>query len=251
MLLVSDVAAGKLHELDQLLDNARGIDYNWDIYGSNAKLRMNSRCSPSILKTQGVDPLSEHQTGQFLRYVALHPIEICIFPRLRLLSLLIVPHPTRHLHLFLTPTLGRCVPPDVYSDLVTRCAALKDLSTIYCGPAQADQLLRALSQCKACQALEYVNIFTGNPVVQERSCNSFMPIRQPRNLQPASPHCYRNLNSDLLFEAMSTWPHIRSLELMSPLANAADIIFFDAAHIDITAELFSTHLPTSIGSGLQ
>ncbi|KAG1742460.1 hypothetical protein EDB19DRAFT_615498 [Suillus lakei] len=131
--------------------------------------------------------------------------------------------------------------------------------------AEADQLLRALSQCKACQTLEYVDIFAGDPAVEERSGNSFAPMRQflcfrqLRTLQLVFPHCCSNLDNDLLFEAMSSWPHIRSLELMDPHLCSPAVpfrgffaalrlcphlqilrMYVDATHIDIdpTAELF-------------
>lgn len=85
--------------------------------------------------------------------------------------------------------------------------------------ADGDLLLRALSQCKAYQTLEYVKLFAGGLVVQELSGSLFTPIRQLfcfrqlRVLRLILPYCCSYLDNNLLFEAMSSWPHIRSLEL--------------------------------------
>ncbi|KAG1777993.1 hypothetical protein EV702DRAFT_1099266, partial [Suillus placidus] len=84
--------------------------------------------------------------------------------------------------------------------------------------AEAEQLFRALSQCKASQTLEHINI-SSRDRIQEPSGDSLMAVRhflcfkQLRTLR-LSAHCPIYLDNDLLFEAMTSWPHIRSLSLV-------------------------------------
>lgn len=84
--------------------------------------------------------------------------------------------------------------------------------------AEAEQLFRALSRCKASQTLEHINISSGNGT-QEHSGDSltavrqFLCFKQLRTLR-ISAHYSIYLDNDLLFEAMTSWPHIRSLSLL-------------------------------------
>ncbi|KAJ8591714.1 hypothetical protein M405DRAFT_95226 [Rhizopogon salebrosus TDB-379] len=84
--------------------------------------------------------------------------------------------------------------------------------------ADAVQLCRTLSQCKACRTLEYLRISSGN---QELLENSDMPLTiiehflcfvQLRSLRVAV-HFPIYLDNNLLWQAMSSWPHIEILEL--------------------------------------
>jgi hypothetical protein len=84
--------------------------------------------------------------------------------------------------------------------------------------AEAEKLFRALSRCKASQILEYINISSGNGT-QEHSGDSltavkqFLCFKQLRTLRLFSYYSIY-LDNDLLFEAMTNWPHIRSLSLL-------------------------------------
>ncbi|KAG0694968.1 hypothetical protein DFH29DRAFT_295919 [Suillus ampliporus] len=95
----------------------------------------------------------------------------------------------------------------------------------------AEQLFRALLQCKACQTLEHISIWSYQNVVREPPSSSFAAITQLvyftqlRTLRLAFPHCCINLDNDLLFAAMSSWPHIRSLELSDSPHRTVTITF--------------------------
>ncbi|KAG1862651.1 hypothetical protein F4604DRAFT_1929406 [Suillus subluteus] len=87
--------------------------------------------------------------------------------------------------------------------------------------AEAGQLFRALSHCKACQTLEEMAITFDN--YQDND------DQDPGNFLTLIPHflCFTQLkilrlhfdgshiylNNDILLQAMSTWPHIRILEI--------------------------------------
>ncbi|KAG0694958.1 hypothetical protein DFH29DRAFT_295474 [Suillus ampliporus] len=99
---------------------------------------------------------------------------------------------------------------------------------------EAEQLLRALSQCKAC--LEHIDIdicfYSCHRHVQHHShsANSFTAIKQCLcfvQLQTLRIFVDRSisLDNDLFLEAMSSWPHIRSLELVVPYFNLPNITF--------------------------
>ncbi|KAG1749500.1 hypothetical protein EDB19DRAFT_1904624 [Suillus lakei] len=83
--------------------------------------------------------------------------------------------------------------------------------------AEATQLFRALSHCKACQTLESINIFSYSS--RESPGGSLMAIphllcfTQLRNLQLNCQDYFIYLDNDLLLEAMSTWPHICNLQI--------------------------------------
>lgn len=84
---------------------------------------------------------------------------------------------------------------------------------------EAEQLCCALSQCKADQKLEHINIICNGELDEEPSSSSmtvitqFFCFTQLRTLQLEFPHCCFNLDNNLLLEAMASWPHICSLEL--------------------------------------
>ncbi|KAG1733793.1 hypothetical protein EDB19DRAFT_1189997 [Suillus lakei] len=91
--------------------------------------------------------------------------------------------------------------------------------------AQAEQLVRALTQCNTCKTLEQITIFQSYIRYQgakEFSNNSLTAIRQflcftkLQNLQLAFESCSIYLDNDLLLEAMASWPHIRVLRLAHP-----------------------------------
>lgn len=317
------------------------------------------------------EPLSANEACQFLRHASrvrsIHvdlphdfrllsvlPVETCMFPRLQSLFtslLLVIACPTRHLHLFLSPTLRRCVPWVIDSNLkliVTRCAALEHLSvlrtsgpiadkmsilsdsvrlckwliTLSCPPldwaawkhlsnlptllrvtiyndnqapseslsdlnsevpfpsnlnditvgpflnltalfveahtaayitklmqhsefpslknlelfivilpwADAERLFHAMSQCKACQTLEIIRIFSYHSEVQDLD-NSWIAITQfcccpeLRTLELQFSCCCTHLDNDRLLEAMSCWPHLRSLSLKDGNHHQATVTF--------------------------
>lgn len=85
--------------------------------------------------------------------------------------------------------------------------------------AEAEQLCRALSQCNAKQTLKHISIASHVPKVQESSCDSLTAVTQLlcfTNLRMVrlNLHYCIHMDNDLLLEVMSSWPHIRSLELM-------------------------------------
>ncbi|KAG1869396.1 hypothetical protein DFJ58DRAFT_742471 [Suillus subalutaceus] len=84
--------------------------------------------------------------------------------------------------------------------------------------ADAERLLHALSQCKACQTLERIRIKSYSSEVQDpdSSWTAITQLRccpQLRTLELEFPGCCTHLDNDHLLEAMSCWPYIRSLEL--------------------------------------
>ncbi|KAG0696277.1 hypothetical protein DFH29DRAFT_1082984 [Suillus ampliporus] len=85
--------------------------------------------------------------------------------------------------------------------------------------AEAEQLFHALSQCKASQTLECINIASYPPQNQEPSGNSstvitqFLCFTQLRSLILRLDNYFIYLNNDLLLKAMSSWPHMRDMEL--------------------------------------
>ncbi|KIK34440.1 hypothetical protein CY34DRAFT_17720 [Suillus luteus UH-Slu-Lm8-n1] len=103
--------------------------------------------------------------------------------------------------------------------------------------AEAEHLFRALSRCKASQTLEHINISSGNRT-QRHSGDSLTAVRQFLCLKQLhtlrlSVHLPIYLNNDLLFEAMTSWPHIRFLSLVSPHFYTPTITFrglFTALH---------------------
>ncbi|KAG2126530.1 hypothetical protein DEU56DRAFT_891883 [Suillus clintonianus] len=124
---------------------------------------------------------------------------------------------------------------------------------------EAEQLFRALSQCKACQTIEHISI-SSHDRIQEHSSNSMTAIRhfmcftQLRTLR-LSACCSMYLDNDLLLEAMSSWPHIRTLlfadrhpcpptvtfrglfAALSRCPHLQDLLMFiDARNIDIDPE---------------
>ncbi|OJA13884.1 hypothetical protein AZE42_05406 [Rhizopogon vesiculosus] len=87
---------------------------------------------------------------------------------------------------------------------------------------EADNLFHALSQCKAYRTLERITVsFDGPPIVLEQSDNPSLMIRQffcftqLRHLR-LSVHRPIYVDNALFLEAMSSWPHIESLELQDP-----------------------------------
>ncbi|OAX35892.1 hypothetical protein K503DRAFT_722293 [Rhizopogon vinicolor AM-OR11-026] len=86
----------------------------------------------------------------------------------------------------------------------------------------ADSLFHALSRFKAYRTLERITVsFHGPPTVLEHSGNPLLMIRQffcftqLRYLRLAV-HRPTHLDDALFLEAMSSWPHIESLELQDP-----------------------------------
>ncbi|KAG2082842.1 uncharacterized protein F5147DRAFT_783158 [Suillus discolor] len=95
--------------------------------------------------------------------------------------------------------------------------------------AEAEQLFRALSLCKASQTLESIKISSRNRT-QEHTSDSltavkqFLCFKELRTLG-LSVHYPIYLDDDLLFEAMTTWPHIHSFQLMNWYPSPATLTF--------------------------
>jgi len=100
--------------------------------------------------------------------------------------------------------------------------------------AEAEQVFRALSQCKACQTLERILIalydegdeWDGDEVEERPSTviKQFLHFTQLQTLRVVVD-CAIYLDNDLLLEAMSSWPHIRELELVDPHIHPSTITF--------------------------
>ncbi|KAG1733818.1 hypothetical protein EDB19DRAFT_2041102 [Suillus lakei] len=129
--------------------------------------------------------------------------------------------------------------------------------------ADIEKLCRALSKCNERRTLETIAILCNSLTLPEPSDNSltvvsyFLSFTQLRILR-LSPNCCIHLDNDLLLEAVSSWPHLRILEIanpqMTPVVTFRGIfaalrlcphlhrleIFMDAVNIDIdpTAESF-------------
>ncbi|KAG1776714.1 hypothetical protein EV702DRAFT_1046037 [Suillus placidus] len=97
--------------------------------------------------------------------------------------------------------------------------------------AEAEQLLCALSQCKACQTLERITIRLSCRGPQDFPGSSLRPITQLlcfaqlRTLRLHFPDSSIYVNDDLLLKAASSWPHIRTLQIEGPYHHAATITF--------------------------
>ncbi|OJA13888.1 hypothetical protein AZE42_05395 [Rhizopogon vesiculosus] len=96
-----------------------------------------------------------------------------------------------------------------------------DIHVVALSHAETEQIFHALSQCEAYQTLEHIVIRSKSTNVQgtdERSLptatTQLLPFTQLRILK-LSLDCPIILDNHLLFEAMSRWPHIRSLELQN------------------------------------
>ncbi|KAG1828003.1 hypothetical protein EV424DRAFT_576526 [Suillus variegatus] len=81
----------------------------------------------------------------------------------------------------------------------------------------AERLFHALSHCKACQTLETISIclFDEDPQDVETltPIPHFLRFTQLRTLELIFSDSYIDLDNDMLLQAMSSWPHIRSLEI--------------------------------------
>lgn len=84
--------------------------------------------------------------------------------------------------------------------------------------AEVEQVVRVLSQCKACQILEQIEMHTyasdvKDPPGRRSYLTHFCCFTQLRILRLTFPGCCIHLDNDLLLEIMSSWPHLRSLDL--------------------------------------
>ncbi|KAG1887361.1 hypothetical protein F4604DRAFT_1721596 [Suillus subluteus] len=96
--------------------------------------------------------------------------------------------------------------------------------------AEAEQLVRVLSRCNACQTLEQIKMDGSASDVQDpppprSSITHFCCFTQLRVLRLTFPHCCIHLDNDLLLESMSSWPHLRSLDLKDPYQTQGAITF--------------------------
>ncbi|KAG2048313.1 hypothetical protein BDR06DRAFT_1024503 [Suillus hirtellus] len=85
---------------------------------------------------------------------------------------------------------------------------------------EAERLFHALSRCKACRTLEKISIclfdeyFTESQDVETLTpIPHFLCFTQLRTLQLMCCDSYIYLDNDLLSQAMSSWPHIHTLEI--------------------------------------
>ncbi|KIK36746.1 hypothetical protein CY34DRAFT_16174 [Suillus luteus UH-Slu-Lm8-n1] len=97
--------------------------------------------------------------------------------------------------------------------------------------AEAEQLLCALSQCKACQTLEFIVIqlsggrpldLPGGPLTPTTQLLCFTQLRI---LKLHFPDSSIYIDDHLLFKAASSWPHISILQIEGPYHNSATITF--------------------------
>ncbi|KAG2139108.1 uncharacterized protein EDB93DRAFT_707747 [Suillus bovinus] len=85
---------------------------------------------------------------------------------------------------------------------------------------EAEQLFRALSHCKACQTLEKISICSLDDEFLEPPDDSLTPIphflcfTQLRDLELRFSNSCIYLDNAILFQAMSSWPHIHTLEIV-------------------------------------
>jgi hypothetical protein len=123
----------------------------------------------------GVEPISEHEAHQFLRYAArvrylsvgteVHLHLLTVFPILearmfpRLLALEWKPDTNTMLHLFLSPTLRRCALTDVHSDsksIGTLCHGLESLSIWGEVTLEAYDLSLLSESVRSCKRLKHL-----------------------------------------------------------------------------------------------
>jgi hypothetical protein len=98
--------------------------------------------------------------------------------------------------------------------------------------ADAEQLFQSLSQCKACQTLEVIEVisqdasnFREDPPDPLMATGQLLCFTQLRTLH-IFLECPIYLDNHLFLEAMSSWPHIRSLELKNTVTNHDPIVTF-------------------------
>ncbi|KAG1750769.1 hypothetical protein EDB19DRAFT_1904167 [Suillus lakei] len=130
-----------------------------------------------FFRSEGVEPLSEHEARQFLRHASrvrsIHissdehfslltvlPTETCMFPRLISLSWQIEAADNRYLHLFLSRTLRECriaaVHPALRS-IGTRCASLEGLVIGDPDESTADEPSLLAEIVHSCTRLKYLS----------------------------------------------------------------------------------------------
>ncbi|KAG2130700.1 hypothetical protein DEU56DRAFT_914696 [Suillus clintonianus] len=110
--------------------------------------------------------------------------------------------------------------------------------------AEAERFFRALSQCKACQTLKDIRI--GSNTGDEQLGMSLTVIRQLlcfTQLQTLHLQIHHSIyfDNDLLVEAMSSWPHLRSLVLVGHAGLRQPTVTFRAI---FAALRFCPHLNT-------
>ncbi|OAX36031.1 hypothetical protein K503DRAFT_330903 [Rhizopogon vinicolor AM-OR11-026] len=91
---------------------------------------------------------------------------------------------------------------------------------------EAEKLFRALSQCKACGTLEHIDIVSQRPADERPDSpviRHFLCFKQLQTMR-LSVHDAIYFDNGLV-EAMSSWPHIRSLELIDPCGGLHTITF--------------------------
>ncbi|KAG1830691.1 hypothetical protein DFJ58DRAFT_873775 [Suillus subalutaceus] len=83
---------------------------------------------------------------------------------------------------------------------------------------EAEQLFRALSNCKACETLEKIRVYSSyhkyDP--QNNSLSAIPHFHCFTHLRTLHLACFDfciNLDDNILLEAMSTWPHMHDLEI--------------------------------------
>ncbi|KAG2122917.1 hypothetical protein DEU56DRAFT_831018 [Suillus clintonianus] len=114
--------------------------------------------------------------------------------------------------------------------------------------AKAEQFFHALSQCKASQTLEHIVIDSSYLVLKDdeewgtplTAIRQFLCFTQLQTLQLKVCHAI-DIDNDLLVEAMSSWPHLRSLELDGYSGLPQPAVTFRAL---FTALRFCPHLHT-------
>ncbi|KAG0694970.1 hypothetical protein DFH29DRAFT_880347 [Suillus ampliporus] len=163
-----------------------------------------------IWTSQGVAPLSGHE--------GLLPIETCMFPRL--LSLSTVPDPTKYLYLFLSPMLRRCDLPVVHPDLksiVTRCAALEDLSIRHNLESKADKLSLLSHSVRLCKRLVNLSCPPLDCAAWEHLSNlpTLLTIRIGKGSRVPSPLNIHNLKFALFLNLTTLSYHAKTAKYIT------------------------------------
>lgn len=97
--------------------------------------------------------------------------------------------------------------------------------------SEPEQLFRALSQCNTRRTLESVIICSFDPGSQDAPDNylsaipHFLCFTQLRTLELAVFDSCIYLDNDILLEAMSTWPHLRNLEIKDSRLRPSPVTF--------------------------
>ncbi|KAJ8597189.1 hypothetical protein M405DRAFT_928250 [Rhizopogon salebrosus TDB-379] len=85
--------------------------------------------------------------------------------------------------------------------------------------SEAEQLVHALTRCRSCDTLEYIHIYIRDQTDEhpDKTLAVIKPLLCFSQLRTLELHLRSSvyLDNDLLFEAMSSWPHIQAMKIDS------------------------------------